>query len=43
MARVPFAVYNGPEKTEVKNKDDLGLANIAATVVTLLEYEPPEE
>ena len=43
LARVPFAVYNGPEGTEVKDKEDLGLANVAATVVTLLGYEPPKE
>ena len=43
LARVPFAVYNGPEGTEVKEGDDFGLANVAATVVKLLGYEAPEE
>jgi NAD(P)-dependent dehydrogenase (short-subunit alcohol dehydrogenase family) len=43
LAVVPFAVYNGPEGTEVKDLEDLGLANVAATVVKLLGYEPPKE
>ncbi|MBQ6221047.1 MAG: 2,3-bisphosphoglycerate-independent phosphoglycerate mutase [Solobacterium sp.] len=43
LARVPFAVFNGPEGTEVKDLEDLGLANVAATVVKLLGYEPPKE
>ncbi|HAE15213.1 MAG TPA: 2,3-bisphosphoglycerate-independent phosphoglycerate mutase, partial [Erysipelotrichaceae bacterium] len=41
LAVVPFAVYNGPEGTEVK-EGDFGLANVAATVVKLLGYEKPE-
>ena len=40
LAVVPFAVYNGPEGTEVKEEGDFGLANVAATVVKLLGYEP---
>ncbi len=40
LAVVPFAVYNGPEGTEVKEGDGFGLANVAATVVKLLGYEP---
>ncbi len=39
LARVPFAVFNGPEGTEVKD-GDFGLANVAATVVKILGYEP---
>ena len=35
---VPFAVYNGPEGTEVK-EGEFGLANVAATVVKLLGYD----
>lgn len=42
LAPVPFAVYNGPEGTEVK-EGAFGLANVAATVVKLLGYEPPKE
>ncbi len=42
LAVVPFAVYNGPEGTEVK-EGDFGLANVAATVVKILGYEPPKE
>ncbi len=42
LARVPFAVFNGPEGTEVKD-GDFGLANVAATVVKILGYEAPEE
>ena len=30
-------------RVPVKDKEDLGLANVAATVVTLLGYEPPKE
>lgn len=41
LAKVPFAIYNGPEGTEVK-EGDFGLANVAATVVKLLGYEKPE-
>ena len=40
LAVVPFAVYNGPEGTEVKESGDFGLANVAASVVKLLGYEP---
>lgn len=43
LARVPFAIFNGPEGTEVKEGDDFGLANVAATVVKLLGYEAPKE
>ena len=39
LARVPFAIYNGPEGTEVKEGDEFGLANVAATVVKLLGFE----
>jgi 2,3-bisphosphoglycerate-independent phosphoglycerate mutase len=39
LARVPFAIYNGPEGTEMKD-GDFGLANVAATVVKILGYEP---
>ncbi len=42
LARVPFAIFNGPEGTEVKEGDDFGLANVAATVVKLLGFEKPE-
>lgn len=42
LAKVPFAIYNGPEGTEVK-EGDFGLANVAATVVKLLGYEKPEQ
>ena len=42
LARVPFAVYNGPEGLEVKEGDEFGLANVAATVVEILGYEKPE-
>ena len=42
LAVVPFAVFNGPEGTEVK-EGDFGLANVAATVVQLLGFEKPEE
>ncbi|MEE8808332.1 MAG: 2,3-bisphosphoglycerate-independent phosphoglycerate mutase [Lactimicrobium sp.] len=42
LARVPFAIYNGPEGTEMKEGDDFGLANVAATVVKILGYEKPE-
>jgi len=42
LAPVPFAVFNGPEGTEVK-EGDFGLANVAATVVKILGYEPPKE
>ena len=41
LARVPFAVYNGPEGIKVKD-GDFGLANVAATVVKILGYEPDE-
>ena len=43
LAPVPFAVYNGPEGTEVKEEGEFGLANVAATVVKILGYEPPKE
>ncbi len=43
LAKVPFAIYNGPEGTEMKEDDNLGLANVAATVVELLGYEKPAE
>ena len=43
LARVPFMIYNGPEGTEVKEGDEFGLANVAATVVKLLGYEAPEQ
>ncbi len=43
LAVVPFAIYNGPEGTEVKEEGDFGLANVAATVVKILGYEPPKE
>ena len=36
-------IYNGPEGTEVKEGDEFGLANVAATVVKLLGYEAPEQ
>ena len=42
LARVPFAIYNGPEGTEIKD-GDFGLANVAATVVQLLGFEKPEQ
>ncbi len=41
LARVPFAVFNGPEGLTVK-EGDFGLANVAATVVEILGYEKPE-
>ena len=41
LARVPFAIYNGPEGTKVKD-GDFGLANVASTVVKILGYEPDE-
>ncbi|MCH3987218.1 MAG: 2,3-bisphosphoglycerate-independent phosphoglycerate mutase [Lachnospiraceae bacterium] len=37
LARVPFAVYNGPEGTEIKD-GDFGLANVAATVCKILGF-----
>ena len=40
LAPVPFVVYNGPEGTEVKEGGDFGLANVAASVVKLLGFEP---
>ena len=43
LAKVPFAIYNGPEGIECKDSEDLGLANVAATVIELLGYEKPEE
>ena len=43
LAKVPFAIYNGPEGTEVKEEGDFGLANVAATVVKLLGFEVPEQ
>lgn len=43
LARVPFAIYNAPEGTEVKEGDGFGLANVAATVVKFLGFEPPKE
>lgn len=43
LARVPFAVFNGPEGTECKQDEELGLANVAATVVKILGYEVPSE
>lgn len=43
LAKVPFAIYNGPEGTEMKAEGDFGLANVAATVVELLGFEKPEE
>ena len=42
LARVPFAVFNGPEGVKVKD-GDFGLANVAATTVKILGYEPPKE
>ncbi len=42
LARVPFAVFNGPEGTEIKD-GDFGLANVAATTVKILGFEPPKE
>jgi 2,3-bisphosphoglycerate-independent phosphoglycerate mutase len=43
LARVPFAVFNGPEGTEIKD-GDFGLANVAATVIKLLGFnDPPEQ
>lgn len=42
LAKVPFIVYNGPEGTEVKD-GEFGLANVAATTVKILGYEPPKE
>ena len=43
LAVVPFAIYNGPEGTKVKEEGDFGLANVAATVVKLLGLEAPEQ
>ena len=40
LAPVPFAIFNGPEGTEVKEGGDFGLANVASTVVKLLGFEP---
>ena len=43
LAVVPFAIYNGPEGTEMK-EGDFGLANVAATVVKLLGFtDAPKE
>ena len=42
LAVVPFAIYNGPEGTEMKD-GNFGLSNVAATVVKLLGFEKPEE
>ncbi len=42
LAKVPFAIFNGPEGTEMKD-GDFGLSNVAATVVKLLGFEKPEE
>lgn len=42
LAKVPFAIFNGPEGVEVK-EGDFGLANVAATVVKILGFEKPEE
>lgn len=41
LAKVPFAIFNGPEGLEIK-EGDFGLANVAATVVKLLGFEKPE-
>lgn len=38
LARVPFAIYNAPNGTEIKD-GDFGLANVAATVVRLLGFD----
>ena len=40
LAPVPFAIFNGPEGTEMKEGGDFGLANVASTVVKILGYEP---
>ena len=43
LARVPFAIYNGPEGVEIKD-GDFGLANVAATVAKLLGFnDVPEQ
>lgn len=42
LARVPFAVFNGPEGTKIKD-GDFGLANVAATTVKIMGFEPPKE
>ena len=42
LARVPFAVFNGPEGTEIK-EGDFGLSNVAATVVKILGLDVPAE
>ena len=42
LARVPFAVFNGPEGTEIKD-GDFGLSNVAATVVKILGLAVPAE
>ena len=39
LALVPFAVFNGPEGIKVKD-GDFGLANVAATTVKILGFEP---
>ena len=42
LARVPFAIYNGPEGVEIKD-GDFGLANVAATVAKLLGFNDVPE
>lgn len=42
LARVPFALYNAPAGTQVK-EGDFGLSNVAATVVQLLGFAKPGE
>ena len=42
LAPVPFAVFNGPEGTKIK-EGQFGLANVAATTVKILGFEPPKE
>ena len=40
LNKVPFIVYNAD--VELKQGDDLGLSNIAATVCQLLDVKPNE-
>jgi len=42
LAPVPFAVFNGPEGIRIKD-GEFGLANVAATTVKILGYEPPAQ